>query len=123
MRSRLRGRCLTHIELTRDILVADLRGHGLRRLGLTRGRLLDCGAGHYAETARWAEAIHRSDDSLHGMVWVSRQFDTATALLAFGDRLQEHDFLGGESRPLDGGRGYRLVQDAAAAAAITIVEA
>ncbi len=123
LRSRLEGQCLTRIELTRDILVADLSGHGLRRLGLTRGQLLDCGASHYAETARWAEAIHRSDDSLHGMVWVSRQFDTATALLAFGDRLQDCDVRCGPSRPLDGGRGYRLVQDAAAAAAIAIVEA
>ena len=123
LRSRLQGRCLTRIELTRDILVADLRGHGLRRLGLTRARLLDCGAPHYAETARWAEAIHRSSDSLHGMVWVSRQFDTAAALLAFGDRLHEHDFRCGATQPLDGGRGYRLVQDAAAAAGITVVEA
>ena len=123
LRSRLEGHCLTRIELTRDILVADLRGHGLRRLGLTRARLLDCGAPHYAETARWAEAIHRSSDSLHGMVWVSRQFDTAAALLAFGDRLHEHDFRCGATQPLDGGRGYRLVQAAAAAAGITVVEA
>ena len=123
LRSRLEGHCLTRIELTRDILVADLSGYGLRRLGLTRGRLLDCGPSHYAATARWAEAIHRSRDSLHGMVWVSRQFDTATALLAFGDRLREHEFQCGASEPLDGGRGYRLVQDAAAAAAITVVEA
>ena len=123
LRSRLEGHCLTRIELTRDILVADLRRHGLRRLGLTRGHLLDCGAPHYAETARWAEAIHRSRDSLHGMVWVSRQFDTAAALLAFGDRLQERHFRCGATQPLDDGRGYRLVQHAAAAAGITVVEA
>ena len=123
MRSRLEGHFLTRIELTRDILVADLRGHGLRRLGLTRGQWLDCGAPHYAETARWAEAIHRSSDSLHGMIWVSRQFDVATALLPFGDRLHEHDFRCGATQPLDGGRGYRLVQDAAAAAGIALVEA
>ena len=71
MRSRLEGHCLTRIELTRDILVADLSGHGLRRLGLTRGQLLDSGAAHHAEIAGWAEAIHRSMESLHGMIWVS----------------------------------------------------
>ena len=123
MRSRLRGHCLTRLDLTRDIQVANLSGHGLRRLGLTRGRLLDVGASHYAQTARWAEAIHRSRDSLHGMVWVSRQFDTAMALLAFGDRLHERDFRCGVSLPLDGGRGYRLVRDAAAASAIAVVDA
>ncbi len=123
LRSRLGGHCLTRIELTRDILVADLSGHGLRRLGLTRGQLLDGGAAHHAETARWAEAIHRSIESLHGMTWVSRQFDTAMGLLAFGDRLHERDFRCDASEPLDAGRGYRLVQNAAAAAGITIVEA
>ena len=57
------------------------------------------------------------------MMWVSRQCDTAMALLAFGDRLHERDFQCGAPQPLDAGRGYRLVQDAAAAAGITIVEA
>ena len=123
LRSRLGGHCLTRIELTRDIRVADLSGHGLRRFGLTRGQLLDSGAAHYAETARWAEAVHRSIESLHGMTWVSRQFDAARALLAFGDRLHERDFRCDASEPLDAGRGYRLVQNAAAAARITIVEA
>ena len=123
VRSRLEGHCLTHIELTRDILVADLSGHGLRRLGLTRGQLLDSGPPHHAETARWAEAIHRSRESLHGMIWVSRQFDVAMALLGFGDRLHERDFQCDASQPLQGGRGYRLVQEAAATAGITIVEA
>ena len=123
VRSRLEGHCLTRIELTRDILVADLTGHGLRRLGLTRSQLLDSGASHHAETARWAEAIHRSRESLQGMIWISRQFDVAMALLAFGDRLHERDFECDASEPLDGGRGYRLVQDAAAAAGITVVEA
>ena len=122
-RSRLQGRCLTRIELARDIVVADLSGHGLRRLGLTRAQLLDVGAPHYGQTARWAEAIHRSRDSLHGMVWVSRQFDTAMALMAFGDRLHERDFRCGLSLPLDGGRGYRLVRDVAAASAIAVVDA
>ncbi len=123
MRSRLRGQCLTRLELMRDVPVADLSGHGLRRLGLTRGQLLDVGAPHYAETARWAEAIHWSSDSLQGMVWVSRQFDVAMALLAFGDRLRDRDLQCGMALPLDGARGYRLVQAAAAAAAITVVDA
>ena len=56
------------------------------------------------------------------MIWVSRQFDTTMALLAFGDRLHEQDFQCDASEPLDGGRGYRLVQDAGAAAGIAVVD-
>lgn len=92
----------------RDINIADLSGHGLRRLGLDRSKLLETGAWSYADTARWAEAIHRFDDSVNGIIWVSRQFDTAKALLAFGDRLKEADLaMIGEPERLDQGGGYR----------------
>ena len=107
----------------RDIAIADLSGHGLRRLGLDRSQLLETGARSYARTERWAEAIHRSDDIVDGIIWVSRQFDTAKALLAFGDRLNKDDFavIGAPER-LDQGRGYRRAQKAASAAEITIAE-
>ena len=117
----LHTRYLTRIELVRDIAIADLSGHGLRRLGLDRSQLLETGARTYAHAAQWAEAIHRSDDIVDGIVWVSRQFDTANALLAFGGRLKKDDFavIGAPER-LDQGNGYRRAQKAASAAGITI---
>lgn len=122
LRAELATRAITRIELARDIEVADLSGHGLRKLKLNRSQLLECGAPHFADTARWAETIHQSDKSLHGMIWVSRQFDTAKALLAYGDRLCEKDFIVcGEPKRLDRGPGYRRVQEAASAADITII--
>ena len=123
LRAELTTRCLTRIELVRDILIADLSGHGLRRLGLDRSQLLETGAWSYARTARWAEAIHRSDDIVDGIIWVSRQFDTAKALFAYGDRLKTDDFAAiDEPERLDQGRGYRRAQEAASAAGITIAE-
>ena len=123
LRAELATRCLARVELVRDITIADLSGHGLRRLGLDRSQLLETGAWSYAHTARWVEAIHRSDNIVNGIVWVSRQFDTAKALLAFGDRLEKDDFaVIGEPERLDRGQGYRRAQEAASAAGITIAE-
>ena len=123
LRAELETRCLARIELLRDITIADLSGHGLRRLGLDRSQLLETGTWSYAHTARWAEAIHRSNDNVDGIIWVSRQFDTAKALLAFGNRLKQDDFavIGAPER-LDQARGYRRAQEAASAAGITIAE-
>ena len=122
-RAELATRNLTRIELRRDIKIADLSGHGLRRLGLDRMQLLEPGAQSYADTAKWAEAIHRSDASIEGIIWVSRQFDRAKALLAYGDRLKTDDItvIGAPER-LDQGKGYRRAQQAASAAGITIIE-
>ena len=123
LRAELIGRCITSIRLSRDILAADLTGHGLRKLKLNRTQLLECEAPHSADTARWAEAIHGCDRSIEAMIWVSRQFDTAKAILVFGDRFREDDFtIEREPERLDRGAGYRRVQQAAAAAGITIVE-
>lgn len=123
LRAELATRCLARVELVRAITIADLSGHGLRRLGLDRSQLLETGARSYAHTARWAEVIHHSNDIVDGIIWVSRQFDTAKALLAFGDRLKQDDFaVIGTPERLDRGQGYRRAQEAASAAGITIVE-
>ena len=123
LRGELRHRYITEIELTEDISLADLTGHGLRRLGLTRIELLECGPAHYSATAKWASALHGSDDNVAGLLWVSRQFDTSKALVAFGDRLGPEPFVArGEPRSLYRGAGFRLVQRAASDAGITLME-
>ena len=123
LRGELRHRYITEIELAEDILLADLTGHGLRRLGLTRSELLECGPAHYSATAKWASALHASDDNVAGLLWISRQFDTSKVLVAFGDRLGPEPFVAhGEPRALYRGAGLRSVQRAARDAGITVVE-
>ena len=114
---------LTKLKLRADLHVADLRGHGLKVLGLrNRSELLDCDDSQYDRTARWAEAIHDSDPEIQGMIWISRQFDLATALLAFGDRVVRDTFTVEEGpMPLDSGEGFLRVCDAAAQAGIDVV--
>lgn len=123
LRAQLRCLCITELELANDLVLANLTGHGLRRLGLTRSELLECGAAHYSATARWAEALHAADSNLAGLVWVSRQFDTSKALVIFGDRVAQIPLLEvGTPSPLSRGAGFRLVQKAGVEADITIVE-
>ena len=119
----LANTCLTEIALRVDLEVADLTGPGLKALGLkNRSGLLDCGESQYRRTVRWAEAIHRSGARPRGMIWMSRQFDLATALLAFGDRVGEDDF-GIVRGPLllDRGAGLSIAREAAAEARVDIV--
>ena len=124
LRGELGHRYISEIELAEDISLADLTGHGLRRLGLTRSELLESGPAYYAATAKWASALHGSDDNIAGLLWVSRQFDTSKALVAFADRLGPDPFVvRSEPRSLYRGAGYRWVQRAASDAGITVVEA
>lgn len=123
LRAQLANRYISEIELAEDLILANLSGSGLRRLGLNRSQLLECSAAHYKSTARWAEALHRDATDIAGLVWVSRQFDTSKALIVFGDRVGAEPLaVRGEARPLYKGAGYRLVQKAALEAGITIIE-
>ena len=47
--------------------------------------MIEChGLAAYAETVRWAEAIHRDLLGLDGLLWTSRQQDEAHAVLLLG---------------------------------------
>ena len=74
---------------TRDLRVADLTGYGLRQLRATRAEIIDSDPRSYPHTARWAHGMHAHREHLDGIQWVSRQYDTALALILFDDRVQE----------------------------------
>ncbi|MCP3963188.1 MAG: RES family NAD+ phosphorylase [bacterium] len=106
----------------RDLELAQLHGHGLRRLGLSRSELIDCPAEHYRETRRWAAAIHACEARVDGMIWVSRQHDTSLALILFGDRVERDRLAVVEPPlPLAWGPGLNRVQQAAEASAIQVI--
>lgn len=107
----------------RDLVLAQLLGHGLRRLEVLRSELIDSEMDAYPRTVLWAQALHRSRPCIDGLIWVSRQFDTAQALVVFGDRVRRAD-LTVEEPPLALAvvPGFSEVQRAAEEAGILIIE-
>jgi hypothetical protein len=123
LHSSLRPLVVSALRSRRDLVLVQLHGHGLRRLGLDRSVLIDSEADTYESTARWARALHRVNRRLHGLTWVSRQHDTSRALVLFGDRVDRRDLEVAEAPlPLFVGVGLERAQAAAEAAGVTIVE-
>ena len=57
--------------------------------GATRAEITDSDPRSYPHTASWAHGLHDHREHLDGIQSVSRQYDTALALILFGDRVQE----------------------------------
>ena len=114
---------LSTLASKRDLQLAQLTGHGLRRLRMTRSELIDCESDQYARTRRWAETLYQSNPQLDGLVWVSRQHDTSLAVVLFGDRIDRQDLdIVEPPLPLAWGPGLEQVQRAAEQAGILIRE-
>lgn len=114
---------LSPLACRRDLLLAQLFGLGLPRLGLTREELIESEADSYPQTRSWAAALHASPGRLDGLVWVSRQNDGAQALLLFGDRVERRDLeITDPPLPLAFGRGLEELQGAAERARILVYD-
>lgn len=72
----------------RPLRLVQLRGFGLRKLGLTRAQLIESDADHYPATRAWASAIHAAVADADGLIWMSRQHDTSAALVLFATRVE-----------------------------------
>lgn len=121
--AKLRHRLEVAVESTRDLKLADLRGFGIKRLGVSRAELLESGPPAYAETAPWGRALHAHPENVDGMVWVSRQHDMSQSVVLFGDRVSAGDLAVVEDHiplTLAAGNGLELVLAAANQADITI---
>ncbi|MCI4592603.1 RES family NAD+ phosphorylase [Sphingobium sp. BYY-5] len=94
-----------------DLVLADLNTKALRKLGIKRGELIDTEKNIYPQTRKWAEAFHAQCPDIQGLCWVSRQDDTARAIILFEDRLGPKP-LSAATTSLD------LVTDAATHAAL-----
>lgn len=121
--SSLRPLVVSTLSPRRALVLVQLHGHGLRRLGVDRSVLIDSDADAYESTVLWARAFHRVHRRLDGLIWVSRQHDTSRAVVLFGDRVDRRDLEVAEAPlPLFLGVGLERAQAAAEAAGITIVE-
>ena len=89
------------LTLRQPLQLVDLASIPLRRLGISRRQLIDTEKDTYPATRRWAEAIHTQCPSAQGLSWISRQDDSARALVLFGDRIEAGALVqSGASSPL-----------------------
>ena len=89
------------LTLRQPLQLVDLVSIPLRRLGISRRQLIDTEKDTYPLTRRWAEAIHMQCPTAQGLSWISRQDDSARALMLFGDRVEAGALVQSEvSRPL-----------------------
>ncbi len=84
---KLVGQLHSELKVKRDLKLADLSSVALRKLGVQRKQLIDTEKEQYPATRRWAEAIHARHPDIQGLSWISRQDDSARAVMLFGDRL------------------------------------
>jgi hypothetical protein len=115
---------LSRLRVMRSLTLVSLRGHGLRRLGIRHGRLIEVGPSAYTATAAWGQAAYDHAAKPDGLTWISRQFPGGIALMLFGDRCSAalEPFDDEPPLPLAHGRGFELVCIAAAKAGVVIVE-
>lgn len=90
-RSLMAGNVHSRIVVGNDLTLVDLSSKALRQLGIERSYLIDTASGDYPYTRQWAEAIHAFAPHAQGLRWVSRQDDTAIAIVLFGDRIGPND--------------------------------
>lgn len=107
----------------RDLRLVQLFGLGLRRLGVTRLKLIEASKRQYPRTAAWAQALHAGGERPDGLAWVSRQNDGVRSMILFGDRVAASELrAAGDHLPLKEGPGYETVLQAADRAGILIYE-
>jgi hypothetical protein len=86
-KAKLKGHLHSQIAVKKPLKLADLRNKALRLLGVKRNQLIDTEKDQYPTTREWAVAIHTQCPDVQGLCWVSRQDDSAQAVLLFGDRI------------------------------------
>ncbi|WP_246792991.1 RES family NAD+ phosphorylase [Burkholderia perseverans] len=122
-KSRLDGQVHSMVEVTEDLTLVDLASVALRKLGVTRRQLIDTEKDQYPATRRWAQKLHEQLPEAQGLSWISRQDDSARAVVLFGDRIPDGALRQEEvSRSLTGDTGaYDAVLDLAGRLDVLIV--
>lgn len=122
-KGKLAGQMHSTVEVVQPLRMVDLASVPLRKLGITRRQIIDTEKDQYPATRKWAEALHRQCPNAQGLTWVSRQDDSARAVVLFGDRIPSGALKSqGASRSLvDDGNAYDAVLDLAERIGVAIV--
>ncbi|EBY9794298.1 RES domain-containing protein [Salmonella enterica subsp. enterica serovar Minnesota] len=122
-KGKLAGQVHSTVEIVQSLQVVDLASMPLRKLGITRKQLIDTEKDQYPASRQWAEALHRQCPEAQGLSWVSRQDDSARAVVLFGDRIPNGALKPqGASRSLvDDGNAYDSVLDLADRIGVSII--
>lgn len=86
-RSRLAGVRCSVLRVAVPLQLRSFHAPDLMKLGVARRQLIDTPGREYPDTRLWSAALYRRDKDSHGMVWSSRPYPSADAMLLFGDRL------------------------------------
>lgn len=114
---------ISTLSARRSLRLASLHGHGLRRVGATRAQLIDSEADQYLALSGWGQALHDCPAAPDGIVWRSRHFDDAYALVLFAGGVARRELEVVEAPlPLAFGRGHERVMELAERAGITLTE-
>ncbi|WP_337245868.1 RES family NAD+ phosphorylase [Luteimonas sp. gir] len=122
-KAKLAGQVHSTVRVEADLQLVDLSSVALRKLGVTRKQLIDTEKDQYPATREWAMAFHRQCPQAQGLSWVSRQDDSARAVVLFGDRIAAGALqAGGESQSLTEDPGtYDAVLDLADRIGVSVV--
>lgn len=90
-KARLQNQTHSIVVAKADLTLIDLSNVALRKLGIDRTHLIDTTKAHYPDTRKWAEALYQQLPGCQGFRWISRQDDSAEALILFGNRISAGD--------------------------------
>lgn len=111
---------ISTLKPQRALRLVQLRGFGLRKLGVTRAQMIESEADQYSVTRSWAAALYESVPGADGLIWMSRQHASSEAVVLFGTRVARAELeVMAPPRAL-AGEGWTEVAAAAEAAGITI---
>lgn len=122
-RAKLRLQVHSEIGTLAPLTLVDLGTIALRKLGIPRNQLIDTESSEYEVTQCWAAAFHAQEPAVQGVRWTSRQDDSATAVMLFGDRIAPDALaLRAAPRALDAD-AYPDVIRTASAIGVSIIDA
>jgi hypothetical protein len=107
--TRLRGRALSFVRVTRDLRLVSL--HGSHPSSFGQGPwLTKCERADYPLTREWARALRERSPKAAGFVWRPRHDEDALAYVLWSDRAGDAVEAVGEPLPIDSAEGLWAVR-------------